>query len=64
MTEPTFNSIRDKLFELMREKADAGDAGAKSFLVQRYVVICQAGHHMTGEGEPPEECPMCKEDVP
>jgi len=56
-----FNRIRDKLFELMREKADAGDAGARSFFRTRYsMVICAAGHHLTGEGDPPTECPICK----
>lgn len=66
MTETTnadaFNRIRDKLFGIMREKAETGDEGAKSFLVPRYsMVICAAGHHLTGEGDPPTECPICKE---
>lgn len=57
-----FNRIRDKLFGIMRDKADAGDADAKSFFITRYsAVICAAGHHLTGEGEPPTECPICKE---
>lgn len=56
-----FNRIRDKLFEIMRDKADAGDADAKSFFTTRYsMVICAAGHHLTGEGSGPTECPICK----
>lgn len=59
------NRVRDMLFDLMRDKAAAGDAGAKSFLIPRYsMVICAAGHHLTGEGEPPTECPICKEQTP
>jgi rubrerythrin len=56
------NRVRETLFDLMREKAEAGDIGARRFLITRYsMVICAAGHHLTGEGEPPTECPICKE---
>lgn len=60
-----FNRVRDMLFDLMREKADQGDEGAKQFLVPRYsMVICAAGHHLTGEGDAPTECPICKGETP
>jgi hypothetical protein len=31
----TFNMIRDRLFKLMQEKADAGDKSAQEFLVTK-----------------------------
>lgn len=55
------NRVVDNLFRIMREKADAGEPGAQSFFRTRYeAVICAAGHLLTGEGEPPTECPICK----
>lgn len=58
---PDINAIHDLLFGFMAKKAEAGDEGAKSFLKTRYsMVICEAGHHLTGEGRAPTECPICK----
>ena len=60
MSDDAINRIRDLMFKIMRAKADAGDASAERFFVTRYsMVICDAGHHLTGEGEPPTECPIC-----
>lgn len=59
-----FNRVRDKLFELMKEKSDQGNEGAKQFLTPRYsMVICAKGHHLTGDGQAPTECPICKEKM-
>lgn len=39
-------------------------ADEKRIITSRYsMVICAAGHHLTGEGEPPTECPVCKKDA-
>lgn len=34
---------------------------ARVYLRRYSMVICAAGHHLTGEGDPPTECPICKE---
>ena len=37
-------------------------ADERAMGVSRYsMVICKAGHHLTGEGLAPTECPICKE---
>ncbi len=51
---PDLEAIRKFLAKIM------DGAPMQSYLTRYSIIICEAGHHLTGEGPAPTECPFCK----